>query len=370
MSMRTVSIKLAPSVEQASALLDVQRAFTAACNRISVVAAQARVWNRVALHHLTYYGVRAESPLGSQMVCNAVKAVADVYKVRKPRRDVEITPSVFRAAASVHYDKRTYSIRGEAVSLNTLTGRVIVPMTLGAFQRDLLARGAPKEAELVRHRKQWYFNLVLELPNAAPSGGTDVLGVDLGENVIAATSTGKLFSGGALRDKRDRHLALRSRLQAKGTESARQLLRKVSGRESRHMRHVNHEVSKMIIAEAVRTGAGMVVLEKLTHIMTRIRAKKRMRSRLHRWAWAELQRFIEYKAIGAGLKVVYANPAYTSKTCSNCGVLGNRNKHHFFCSNCGIQRHSDANAALNIRKIGLSIGIPTGEVMRRNVAAA
>lgn len=308
------------------------------------------------------------------MVCNAVKTVADAFKVRKPKPDIEIKPPVFRSAASVHYDKRTYSIKsttkGDTVSLNTLSGRVIVSMLLGDFQRNLLAIGTPKEAELLRRRKEWYFNLVLELPDPTPVEGTDMLGVDLGENVIAATSTGKLFSGGALRDKRDRHLALRRRLQAKGTESARQLLRKVSGRESRHMKHTNHEVSKAIVVEAVRIGAGTIVLEKLTHIRKHIRAGKRMRSRLHRWAWAELQSFVEYKATGAGLGVAYRKPAYTSKTCSSCGAMGTRNRHRFSCSNCGIQRHSDVNAALNIRKIGLPIGFPTGDVMRPNVAAA
>lgn len=251
-----------------------------------------KVWNRVALHHLTYYDVRADSPLGSQMVCNAVKAVADAYKVPKPNRAEDVKPSVFRPTASVHYDKRTYSFKGESFSLYTLSGREIVPMKLGDFQRDLLSRGTPKEAELLRKGKDWYFNLVLDLPDPEPSDGTEVLGVDLGENNLAATSTGKLFGGGALREKRDRHLALRRRLQANGSQSARQRLRAISGREQRHMKHVNHEVSKALVAEAVRSGAGIVVLEDLKHIRKRIRAGKRMRSRLYRWAWRQLQTFV------------------------------------------------------------------------------
>jgi hypothetical protein len=35
-----------------------------------------------------------------------------------------------------------------------------------------------------------------------------VLGVDLGKNILAATSSGKLFGGGKLRYERDRALAL------------------------------------------------------------------------------------------------------------------------------------------------------------------
>lgn len=368
MSIRTVSIKLAPSVEQGAALADVQRAFAEACNQISLVAAEQRVWNRVALHHLVYYDTRANSPLGSQMVCIAVKAVADAYKVRKPKRNVDVRASVFRSTTSVHYDKRTYALRGETVSLYTLPGRTIVPMKLGDFQRDLLAVGTPKEAELIRRGKQWYFNLALEIPDTEPSAGADVLGVDVGENVIAATSTGRLFSGKALRDKRDRHQALRSRLQAKGTKSAKQLLRKVSGRESRHMKHVNHEVSKIIVAEAVRIGAGTVALEDLTHIRARIRAGKRVRTRLHRWAWRQLQTFVEYKAVGAGLRVVYCDPAYTSQTCSACGALGSRHRHRFRCASCGSQQHSDTNGARNLCRLASSVDGATGEVGRPHVS--
>ena len=194
MSMRTVSIRLAPSVEQAKALAEVRRTFAEACNRVSLVAAEQRVWNRVVLHHLVYYDVRAASPLGSQMVCNAIKAVADAYKVRKPKRDIEVKPSTFRSTASVHYDKRTYSIRGETVSLNTLNGRVVVPMKLGDFQRDLMVVGAPKEAELLRRRKRWYFNLVLEIPDPEPSDGYFAGHFD-GEGCVYMSSPGKKRSG-------------------------------------------------------------------------------------------------------------------------------------------------------------------------------
>jgi transposase len=66
-----------------------------------------------------------------------------------------------------------------------------------------------------------------------------------------------------------------------------------------------------------------------------------------RWAWRELQDFIEYKAEAAGIQVIYINPAYSSKTCSICGCIGVRQKHTFSCSSCGHLAHSDHNAAVN-----------------------
>ncbi|MHB1942749.1 MAG: zinc ribbon domain-containing protein [Acidiferrobacteraceae bacterium] len=113
------------------------------------------------------------------------------------------------------------------------------------------------------------------------------------------------------------------------------------------MKHVNHEVSKAIMAEAVRSGAGTLRMEDLTPIRARLKAGKRVRTRLHRWAFRPLQDFVAYKAQGAGLTVVYIHPVYTSPPCSACGAIGKRVKHRFSCS-CGNRAHSDVNASRNI----------------------
>lgn len=366
---RTVSIKLAPTPEQAQALSDLQSEFAKACNLIVPFARDNRCWNRVALHHLAYYPVREATELGSQMVCNAVKAVADAYKVLKLSRHDDVPVISFRETGSVHFDARTYRLTDDAVSLYTLEGRAVVKMAPGDFQARYLVAGKPKEAKLVRRGEQWFFNLVLDLPDAPPANGGGVLGVDLGENNLASTSSGKIMGGGPLKHVRDMHLALRRRLQSNGSDSARQLLNKVSGKERRHMRQVNHEASKAIVEDAIEQGASTIAMEELTHIRKRIKGGKRMRSRLHRWAWRELQTFIEYKAEAVGIRVIYVNPAYSSKTCSVCGCLGSRVKHKFSCS-CGYVAHADWNASRNLAALAESIGTARPDVAPANVAVA
>jgi IS605 OrfB family transposase len=135
------------------------------------------------------------------------------------------------------------------------------------------------------------------------------------------------------------------------------------------MRHVNHNVSKAIVAEALEQGASTMAMEELTHIRKRIKAGKRIRSRLHRWAWRQLQILVEYKAQASGIQIIYVNPAYSSKTCSVCGCLGARVKHQFSCS-CGHVAHADWNASQNLAALVESIGTARPEVTSAHVAAA
>lgn len=376
---RTIAIRLLPTGVQAESLRALRAAFLAACNAVSSIAFQERESNRVRLHHRAYYAVRSAHPrIGSQLACNAIAAVAQSLRAHQANGR-PWTQVVFRADASVHLDARTYRLlpvpfrdgteNGDYLSIFTMDGRERIALRIGAFQRGYLDRGRVREAELCGRRGRWYLHVVLDLPEASGRGGGGVLGVDLGENVAAATSAGTLYGGGKLRDTRDRFLALRTRLQGNGSQSARQLLARVSGRESRHVRHVNHEISAQIVAEALDRGCGTIAMENLTNIRARIKAGKRMRTRLHRWAWRQLQQFVEYKAQGAGIAVLYVDPAYTSQTCANCGERGARRRHRFSCKACGIFAHSDRNAARNIAKIGVSALAPTGGVVRPHVAA-
>jgi putative transposase len=354
--MRTASIRLDVTPEEAKALLALQTAYADACNRLVPVVQEHRCWNRVALHKQVYSRLRADTPLGSQMACNAIFTVCKAYKAQKELGRIkkgEPVPAMHFDRASVHYDKRTYSLKGDnRVSLNTLSGRMVVPLKMGGHQRHILASGTPKEAELVFRRGKWFFNLVVELNDPQLLASGPVMGLDVGENNLAAISLGKVFGGEELRDKRDRYLALRRRLQSNGSQSARQKLRQVSGKEMRRIRHINHETSKAIVAEAIKAGVGKITMERLTHIRDRIQAGKRLRSRLHRWTFRQLQLFVEYKARAAGITVEYADPAYTSQTCSGCGNPGKRIRHRFVCDFCGLRAHADLNASRNLARIG------------------
>ena len=133
----------------------------------------------------------------------------------------------------------------------------------------------------------------------------------------------------------------------------KRLLAKYGRREKQRTNQALHIVSKQIIAKA-KQAHSPIILEKLTHIrrsMCRGNGQgRKLRGRLNRWSFYELQRQIEYKAQWEGLPVSYVRAAMTSKTCSKCGYRNRALKWEkcWTCPNCGIQHDRDLNAALNI----------------------
>lgn len=360
---RTIALKLDLSQAQSDSLLEVQKTFAKACNQAIPFVVENRCWNHVALHHLCYYKIRESIPsLGSQMVCIAIKKVCSSYKVLKIKKSQDVPTITFKDTGSVHYDKKTYSIKGDTLSLFTVTGRIKCQFTIGDFQKEYLQLGLVKEAELTRKGKRWFFNIVLDLPDTEFRKEGNIISVDVGENNLATTSNGTIHEGGKLRHERDKFLARRAKLQSNGSRSARRCSKIISGSERRRVKETNHIVSKKIVTEALGSNAKAIVLEDLTNIRKRIKGNKRTRSRLHRWAWYELQQFVRYKAEAKGIKVVFVNPAYTSQVCSKCDCLGSRHKHLFKCSNCESYQHSDRNAAINLLKLGESVVSSTASV--------
>ncbi|NUP87629.1 MAG: hypothetical protein HUU30_18020, partial [Burkholderiaceae bacterium] len=61
--MRTLlRLRLDTSPAQRTRLLELQVAFARLCNTLAPVVRDTRCWNRVALHHMTYKGLREQFP--------------------------------------------------------------------------------------------------------------------------------------------------------------------------------------------------------------------------------------------------------------------------------------------------------------------
>jgi predicted transposase len=119
----TEMLKLAPSPEQAEALLATMRACNAAASRAAEVAFEHRTANKIRLQPLVYGELRERFGLSSQMAVRAISKACEAYK-----RDKKIQPE-FRAFGAIAYDQRILSWKGrDRASILTLGGRIIVPV--------------------------------------------------------------------------------------------------------------------------------------------------------------------------------------------------------------------------------------------------
>ena len=342
----TETLKLAPSAEQAQALLATMRACNAGANRAAEVAFEYRTANKIRLQALCYGTLRQEFGLSAQMAIRAISKACEAYK-----RDKKILP-FFRPLGAIAYDQRILSWKGrDRASILTLAGRIIVPVVWQGRWLGTTGTTRRGAADLICRDGRFYLAVVIDVPEP-PQGPEPArwLGVDLGIVNLATDSDGTVYSGKTVRAVRYRNRQLRKRLQSKGTKSARRLLTRRRRKESRFARDVNHVISKAIVGEAKGTGRG-IKLEDLSGIRERITVRKAQRADVHSWAFWQLRQFIAYKAALVAVPVVLVDPRSTSRECPGCGHIDKRNRPArdvFRCKRCGLAGPADHIAARNI----------------------
>lgn len=340
----TIKCKLNPDKKQVKILDKTLSKCLEALNYISEIAWKQKCFNRVALHHLTYYKTKSRFKFPSQICCSLKDKVAFSYKADKKKH-------VFKKAILPLNFNRAFSLKGiEIASISTLKGRQKIKLSLGDYQKEMLNKATRFcDSELIKQGKKFYLNIVIELLEEPLRKAKDVIGVDIGIKNLATCSTGDNFTGEQVQSVRNRYQVLRSQLQSKGTRSAKRHLKKMSGREQRFQKDTNHRISKQIVNLANQQNSALA-LEDLTNIRKTAKHRKAYRGTFNRWAFYQLRSFLSYKAQQAGIGIVLVNPAHTSQTCSSCGVLGIRNGQSFHCMSCSFQADADFNAAINIQR--------------------
>src|SRR5699024_6731205 len=109
-----------------------------------------------------------------------------------------------------------------------------------------------------------------EVDDTEPVEHPTVLGVDLGIENVAVTSTGTFWSGGLLNHRREQYEQVRGGLQQTGTESAHNTIASIGDRESRWAEDFLHNLSKELVAEAVEHGCSTIAFERLNGIRERM----------------------------------------------------------------------------------------------------
>jgi len=345
-----LKIKLLPTDKQSKLLIQTLNEANSACNSISEIAWQEKIFNNFKLHHQCYHGFKASMNLSSQMLVRCIAKVADSYKLdKKAKRS-------FKPLGSIAYDSRIMTYKPDnVVSLWCIGGRQKIAFVCHNKKYIPYIKG---EANLVLKNDKFYLFQTVDVPEDDVKDVEEFIGVDFGLTTIAHTSNNVEFSADGLNKYREYRQKVRSSLQRKGTKGAKRLLKRLSGKERTHSNIVNHTISKKIVQSAKSQNKGIAIEDLKGIRFTSKRRNKKFRTKLGKWNFYDLRKKLEYKALLNGVRLMVVPAPYTSKTCSCCKHIGKRTNKRFECANCGTKIDADFNASINIASLGLSINKP------------
>jgi putative transposase len=239
---------------------------------------------------------------------------------------------------------------------------------------------------------QWFAVITCEIEKPEPALRTEpVVALDRGIVNLVADSDGQLvpnpqpLRASLGRLARAQRVVARRRKGSKNQQKARIRVAKLHRRVRRQRDHVLHQVST-----AYAKSHGTVVVEKLNvrnmsasaagtieSPGTNVRQKAGLNRGILDAGWSKLVRLLAYKLAWAGGRLVQVSAAWSSQTCSACGVVdpaSRRSQASFVCTACRHTENADTNAAkvLKIRAVettasgcgGVSIGRPVKQQLR------
>jgi len=305
-----------------------------------------------------YDQLKTETDLTANLVQKGIRRAVEAIKsgVERLKRGEDTSKPHF-SADSVVYDKRSATFHRDHVSLSTVDGRIEcdyilpddseTPPTKYVADEDFEFRMGH-----LQHRDgEWYLHASMQKETdeqmaESTAGHRTVLGVDLGVNNLAVTSTGTFWSADEFNHWRREYEKRCGDLQACGSRHAHENIESVGRKETGRFEIYLHTVANELIVEAVENDCSHIVFEDLTHI----RRDLPEASWQHTWAFRRLYEYVEYKAAEHGVEVVQVDPRNTSNRCSTCGFTHDDNRHQesFACQQCGYENHADYNAAKNV----------------------
>ena len=368
---RTIKLKLdIPEIE----ILSTIQAYTKAYNLICQQGWQDSDYNAISLHRKTYKTVREQFNLPSQLAISArTKATESLKSVRSKIIKKKKATQPISKQCSIRYDKNSITIwfDKEKISLLTIDGRKKYPIQVPDYFKQYITWNKCS-AELMIRNHTVFLNIVVSTEKTDIPKKDTYIGIDRGIKKIAVTSEKQFFSGSEIKRITDKYEKLKSKLQSKGTKSAKRHLKKLSKKVNRYRRDVNHCIAKQVV-QSVSPGS-TIILEELTGIRQNVRLRKKQRAEVHKWNFYQFEQFLKYKAEEKGIQVEYVSARYTSQKCSKCGHISRsnrKNQSQFKCTQCPYQLNADLNAAFNIKLNYLdSISYLSGAVVNQPIVAS
>jgi putative transposase len=217
--------------------------------------------------------------------------------------------------------------------------------------------GTPKTVTISREADGWYvcFSCIDVPAQHVPPTGQEV-GIDLGIEAFATLSDGtRVFSPSWYRNAERRLKTAQRRVsrRKKGSNRRRKavtLLAKAHQKVRRQRADFHHKTALTLVH------ANDVIYHEDLQTANMLKNHHLAKS-IADAGWSAFLRILAFKAAYAGKRVIAVPPAYTSQTCSGCGVLVHKglSVRWHSCPECGTSLHRDQNAARNIERLGQSL---------------
>ncbi|WP_121742254.1 RNA-guided endonuclease InsQ/TnpB family protein [Natronorubrum halophilum] len=367
---RTAVVKLAVSDEQRDALHRTAEQYLYCANRTADYCWSEASYtecktNKRQVRDTLYSDFREETELQAQLVQAAIRRAVEAVKgvVERWKKGQRVSCPTF-TAETMNYDTRSATFYRNKVSLSTVEGRVepsfVLPVDSPTpYERYVLSEDYEFRESTLRYdaaTDEFYLNISTrrvggdDAEVSADTGHPDqtVLGIDLGVNSLAVSSTGRFWQGDDYDHWCREFENRRGQMQQRGTQAAHNALLRLGKREEAWRKQYIHTVANELVSEAVEHDCDVIVFEDLTDIREQLPQAKWH----HVWAFRRLFEYVEYKAPERGVSVGQVEPNHTSQRCSrtDCGFTheANRDGEHFHCQKCGYEVNADYNAAKNI----------------------
>lgn len=198
-------------------------------------------------------------------------------------------------------------------------------------------------------RGRWYVNISvkLQVQEKRVPDGCAAIGIDMGLKKVASYSDGNDFNPKRFYREAEAALGIAQRANKKRQVKA------IHARIANQRKDAIHKETSALVKKHAAIFVGNVNAKAL--------AQTNMAKSVLDAAWAMFRTQLKYKAIRQCVVFAEVNEAFSTQTCSCCGVIPRSSPkgraglgiREWKCSDCGAVHHRDTNAARNILRLGL-----------------
>ena len=194
-----------------------------------------------------------------------------------------------------------------------------------------------KTVQLKKINGNYYLNLIYEKETSTKKVNGKSIGIDIGYKNLLVTSE-EQFLGKELEETYKKI--------SRKEQGSKKFYKTLKERDNL----INFYCNQLNLKE-VKT----LFIEDLKNVKYKSKFSKKFMNKLQRWSYPKVISKLERMTEEQGINLEKVSPAYTSQTCSYCGVVDRNSRRDsvFLCTACGTNLDADFNASRNVMRRGI-----------------